>query len=180
MVHEEGATWEPESQQLVLDFAVAELAARAAPFAVAAAEERARSEELDADGWFEIGYDLETVAPIEAATAYRNALALAPEHVEANLNLGRLAHEQGDITAAEMCYRRALAADPACAVAHYNLGCALEDRGDLDGAIDAYRLAIRAEPGYAEAHFNLARIYEGLGRAAEALRHLADYKRLKE
>jgi tetratricopeptide (TPR) repeat protein len=179
IVREEGSTWEPESQQLVLDFSVAELAARAAPFAIRAAEELARTQDLGADGWFDLGYDLETVAPVEAAMAYRRALELDPAHVEANLNLGRLAHEQGDVTAAEMCYRRALAADPQCAVAHYNLGVALQDRHDLDGAIDAYRIVIRIDPNYAEAHYNLARIYEGLDRPAEALRHFAHYRRLR-
>jgi tetratricopeptide (TPR) repeat protein len=179
VVRGEGAAWEPESQQLVIDFAVAELAARAAPYAIRAAEERTRSEELDADGWFETGYDLETVAPVEAAMAYRRALALDAGHVEANLNLGRMAHEEGDITAAEMCYRRALASDPGCAVAYYNLGCALEDRGDAEGAIDAYRRAVRLTPDYREAHFNLARIFERLGQPADALRHLADYRRLE-
>lgn len=179
VVREEGATWEPESQQLVLDFAVAELAAMAAPWAVRAAEERARSEDLDADGWFDLGYDLETVAPIEAAVAYRRALEIDPNHVEANLNLGRLAHEEGDVTAAEMSYRRAIAADSQCAVAHYNLGVALQDRGDHEGAIDAYRFAIRIDPDYAEAHYNLARIYEGIGRAPEALHHFAHYRRLR-
>lgn len=180
VVREDGAAWEPESQQLVLDFAVADLATRAAPFALKAADERARAEELDADGWFEIGYDLEAVAPVEAAMAYRTALEIDPGHVEANLNLGRLAHEEGDLVAAEMCYRRALASDAACVAALYNLGCALEDRGDVEGAIDAYRRAVRLQPSYAEAHFNLARIFEHTGRAAEALRHLADYRRLKE
>jgi tetratricopeptide (TPR) repeat protein len=179
IVREEGATWEPESQQLVLDFAVAELAARAAPYAIRAAEERAKSQDLDADGWFDVGYDLEAVAPVEAALAYRRALELDPTHVEANLNLGRLAHEEGDLTAAEMCYRRALATDPQCTVAHYNLGVALQDRHDIEGAIDAYRIVIRIDPGYAEAHYNLARIFEGLGRTADALRHFTYYRRLR-
>ena len=179
IVREEGATWEPESQQLVLDFSVAELAARAAPYAIRAAEARASAEELDADGWFDLGYELEAVAPVEAAMAYRRALELDGAHVEANLNLGRLAHEEGDLTAAEMCYRRALAADPRCTVAHYNLGVALQDRHDIDGAIDAYRIVIRIDPDYAEAHYNLARIYEGLGREAEALQHFAHYRRLR-
>lgn len=180
VVREAGSTWEPESQQMVLDFSVAELAARAAPYAIAAAEERARNVELDADGWFDLGYDLEAVAPVEAALAYRRALELDSAHVEANLNLGRLAHEEGDIAAAEMCYRRALAADSQCAVAHYNLGVALQDREDLDGAVDAYRFAIRIDPDYAEAHYNLARVYERLDRAADSLRHFAHYRRLRE
>ncbi len=179
IVREAGAVWEPESQQFVLDFEVAELAARAAPYAIRAAEERARTEDLDADGWFDMGYDLEAVAPIEAAMAYRKALELDPGHVEANLNLGRLAHEEGDIAAAEMSYRRAIAADPRCAVAHYNLGVALQDRGDHEGAIDAYRMAIRVEPDYAEAHYNLARIFEALNRAPEALHHFARYRSLR-
>lgn len=179
IVRDAGASWEPESQQMVLDFEVSELAARAAPYAVRAAEEMAKSQSLDADGWFDLGYDLEAVAPVEAAVAYRRALEADPGHVEANLNLGRLAHEEGDVAAAEMCYRRAIAADPQSAVAHYNLGVALQDRGDHEGAVGAYRLAIRHDPDYAEAHYNLARIFEGLGHPDDALHHFSHYRRLR-
>jgi len=34
------------------------------------------------------------------------------------------------------------------------------------------------DPDLADAHFNLARLYESLGRAQHAIRHLGEYRRL--
>jgi tetratricopeptide (TPR) repeat protein len=45
-------------------------------------------------------------------------------------------------------------------------------------AIEAYERALRFEPDTASAHYNLSRLYEKRGPTTEALRHLADYKRL--
>ena len=44
--------------------------------------------------------------------------------------------------------------------------------------IKAYERALRWDPDMASAHYNLSRLYEAQGRSKEALRHLADYKRL--
>jgi tetratricopeptide (TPR) repeat protein len=55
---------------------------------------------------------------------------------------------------------------------------AIEDQGRLDEALLAYARCLRGAPGHADAHFNAARILERLGRRAEALRHLAAYRRL--
>ena len=51
----------------------------------------------------------------------------------------------------------------------------LRGRGE---AIEAYQRALRFEPNTAAAHYNLSRLYEEKGLTKEALRHLADYKRL--
>ena len=60
----------------------------------------------------------------------------------------------------------------------FNLGVALEDLDRVGDAIEAYQRALRFEPDTASAHFNLSRLYEERGLSKEALRHLADYKRL--
>ena len=177
-VRDERTVWEPESRQFQIDFEVSELAERVAPIARRAAEERIRAGDLEADDWYDLGVDLELVAPVEAANAYRRALELAPGHVEAHLNLGRLVHEAGDALAAAEHYRLALKAAPGSAIAAFNLGVALEDLGEEETAIELYSRAIVFDPRHAEAHYNLARLYERAGRSDQALRHLSDYRRL--
>ena len=46
--------------------------------------------------------------------------------------------------------------------------------------IEAYQAALRLDTGLAVAHFNLSRLFEAEGRKADALNHLAAYKRLIE
>ncbi|MBW3660573.1 MAG: tetratricopeptide repeat protein [Gemmatimonadetes bacterium] len=179
LVESPWGTWEVESGQMVIDFAVAELAERAVPFARRRVEETGTGPRvLDADDWYNVGVDLEAVALEEAARAYRMALEVDPDHSPANVNLGRLLHETGDVMTAREHYRRALAADPCNPVAAYNLGVALEDAGDVEGAIGLYRRAVRLDPARADAHFNLARIYEGRGERDKAFRHYLRYQAL--
>jgi len=54
----------------------------------------------------------------------------------------------------------------------------LEDLEKVGEAIEAYERALRFEPDTASAHYNLSRLYEKKGLGKEALRHLADYRRL--
>lgn len=179
IVRDDRTVWEPRSRQFQIDFEVADFAERVAPIARRAAEERIRAGDLDADDWYDLGVDLEVVAPVEAANAYRRSLELDPGHVEAHLNLGRLVHETGDALAAAEHYRRALKASPDSAIAAFNLGVALEDLGEEETAIDLYSRAIRLDPRHAEAHYNLARLYDRAGRSDQALQHLSDYRRLR-
>ena len=46
--------------------------------------------------------------------------------------------------------------------------------------LEAYQAALRLDPDLAVAHFNLSRLFEAEGRRPDALRHLAEYKRLIE
>src|SRR4029077_20639476 len=105
--------WNPESEQTHLDFAVSDLATRAAPIARRTAQAaRAAEGELDADDCYELGLELEAVEPGEARDAYRRALELDAHHADAHVNLGRLLHEQGMIEEAERHYRQALRESP--------------------------------------------------------------------
>jgi tetratricopeptide (TPR) repeat protein len=178
VVRDKGTLWEPETGQVTFDFSVGDLASRVEPFAGRLARERAESEELDADGWYDLAWDLEAVSLSAAAEAYGRALALAPGHFEARVNRGRLLHESGDLAAAEGEYRAALASDPSSPLAAFNLGVALEDQGRLPEAIGAYEHAVHLDAQLAEAHFNLARLREQQGDPRGALRHLSEYRRL--
>ncbi len=177
VVRDGAARWQPETGQVVMDFEVADVARRVAPIVKAAARRRAPSP-LGPEGWYQWGCDLEDGAPAEAKAAYRKALELDPAHGGAHLNLGRLLHEAGELRDAEVHYRAALEDDRHRALAAFNLGVVLEDQGLTDEALFAYARAVEADPELPDAHHNLARLLEQLGRKADALRHLATYRRL--
>ncbi len=174
-----GTAWNPESEQVLLDFEIAELAAQAGPVARRLAREARRSPEpLTAEQWYDLGVDFETAAPGDARDAYARAIALEPRHVAARVNLGRLLQEAGSPAEAAIQYRAVLEAQPRHPTAAFNLGTALEDLGRPADAIAAYRMAIESDDDFADAHFNLARLYERAGKRTAALRHLNAYRRL--
>jgi tetratricopeptide (TPR) repeat protein len=45
-------------------------------------------------------------------------------------------------------------------------------------AIEAYEAALGVNPGFADCHYNLALLCEELGRARQAIRHMAAYRKL--
>jgi tetratricopeptide (TPR) repeat protein len=178
LVRDADSVWEPDSGQLLLDFPVSEVAARVEPIARKAVESASGDGSMDADDWYDLALDLEAVAADRAAEAYRRAIALDEGHAEALLNLGRLLHEDGRLDEALGRYRAAAAADAANAAALYNAGVVLEDLGRPDAAREAYEAALAVDDAMATAHFNLSRLLEREGRQAEALGHLAAYRRL--
>jgi Tetratricopeptide repeat len=132
----------------------------------------------DVDVRFQQALALEEVDPKSAATLYADILRLCPAHPDAHVNLGRLQHAAGRLSAAEAHYRSALAAQPGDGVAAFNLAVALDDQGRSADALAAYHQALAADPALADAHYNLARLHEGRGERVLALRHLKEYRRL--
>jgi tetratricopeptide (TPR) repeat protein len=190
LVRDEDGVWEPDTGQLRIDFGDRDETG-VLPSRKGDGPVRLHGADLDpspaggvadapssADEWYDAGVDLEAVSVDEAIDAYARALEMDPDHSDAHLNLGRLLHEAGCLDEAEAHYRHAVQADPRSARAFYNLGVALEDRDLRPGAVEAYEAALRLDPELAVAHFNLARLFEAEGREAEAISHLADYKRL--
>lgn len=180
LVQEEDSVWDPNSGQLQIDFDGTNVAKQTEPVARRALEAHTNQESMSADDWFNTALDLEAVTSDEAISAYHKALALEADHADAHLNLGRLLHEGGQVQEAESHYRSATDADPESGRAFYNLGVALDDQGLQAGAIEAYQAALRLDEDLAVAHFNLSRLFEAEGRRPDALRHLAEYKRLIE
>jgi tetratricopeptide (TPR) repeat protein len=180
LVQDEDRVWEPDSGQLQIDFAVADIARAAQPIAQRALDARSGDDQMSTDEWYDSALDLEAVSVDQAMDAYRAALALDANFSDAHLNLGRLLHEVGRVEEAEHHYRQAVESDPESARAAYNLGVVLEDRGALKDACHAYLEAVRLDRDLAVAHFNLSRLFEAEGQKQQALSHLAEYKRLVE
>jgi tetratricopeptide (TPR) repeat protein len=163
--------WRADSGQYVLDF---EGDPSSGSLAVIERGETASS----AEEWFERGCDLERGNTDAAREAYERALETEAAHLGAHLNLGRLLHESGRLAEAERVYRQALRVCGDDPLLFYNLGVLLEDMGRKSAAMDAYEKALRADPRLADCHYNLALLCKSLGRPKQALKHMAQYRRL--
>lgn len=175
--------WHVDSGQLLLDFEVqpaargaVELRPVASPPAASQAGPQASSGPLDC---FERGRALEAVDAAAAEAAYRQALAQAPDYLDAYLNLGVLLCDAGRCADAVALYRDALARCPDAALLHFNLAIALEDQQLDDDALAAYERCLQLDPTLADAHFNAARLHELRGRSRQAIRHYSEYRRLQ-
>jgi len=177
VIRQDNQVYNPSSGQIHFDFSVADLAGSVAPLAKQAVKDAEfKTENLSSDDWFDLGIDLEVVSPEDAPAAYLRAIDLDPTHSDAHINLGRLFQEAGEFALAEDRYRRAMRIEPENTLAAFNLGTLLEDMGRIHEAIEIYSQAA----SLADAHYNLSRLYELVGRHAEALQHLKTYKALMD
>jgi tetratricopeptide (TPR) repeat protein len=106
--------------------------------------------------------------PDAAAAAYRKAIRINPQLVEAYNNLGLLLADQRQLDAAIEQYQAALRVDPNDAAAHSNLGMAFAQQKRLPEAIAHFRDAVRTQPDLTTAWFNLGVALAMQGDRAEA------------
>ena len=99
----------------------------------------------------------------QAVDTYRKVLELAPDWIDAHINLGVALYQLSRVEEAREEFAAAVQLDPLSGISRYNLGCVLEEQGHVDEAIDHLRRAARAMPGHADVHFNLALAYEKRG-----------------
>jgi len=92
--------------------------------------------------------------PEAAVAAFRRALELAPDYMQAQHNLGTAWQAMNDLDQAEACFRRALALRESAA-GHYNLGSILKDQGRLSEAVARFRRSLELHPTHAAVHSNL-------------------------
>jgi len=172
VVREGGARWQAESGQYLLAFegdpasGALSVIEPATPAATAG------------DDAFEHALALESTDRDAAIAEYRRAIAADAAHLDAQINLGLLLHEAGRLEEARNVYARALEACGEDAPLLFNLGVLLEDMGRIGEAMDAYRAAVRVDDSFADAHYNLALLCREAGRDQEAIRHMAQYRRL--
>ncbi len=104
----------------------------------------------------------------EAASCYRQALALDAGLAEAWANLGLLLEKEKNWTEAEAHHRRALELAPDSSEIHGNLGNLLARLRRSHEAEREYRRALALKPDSAPAHSNLGVLHADLGQDAEA------------
>jgi protein O-GlcNAc transferase len=135
----------------------------------------ARAESLIAEG-----LKSEQEGRLEAACGhFRAAVAAAPDHAPAHLNLGIGLEVLGDVEAAIRSYEGALGLDPGNAYAGYNLGKALYVRGDLDRSETLLRTALSHKPDFPEALVVLASVFEAKGDGPAAAQFLREALELR-
>jgi tetratricopeptide (TPR) repeat protein len=168
----EGATGgqlEPISGQFLLNFATRELL-----------ENVRMMPDRNADGWFRqaLEFDADPATRKQAIEAYDRVLAVKPSHVDALLNRGTLAFEDGELEAARDYFARGVELEPQNSVARFNLGSTLDDLGLLQEARQHLRLAVRLDPQNPDARYTLATVCDKLGSAEEAREHWLAFLRL--
>jgi tetratricopeptide (TPR) repeat protein len=99
----------------------------------------------------------------QAVENYRRVIELAPDWVEAHINLGVALYQMGRADEARNAFRTAVEIDPMNGISRYNLGCVLEEQGEIDEAISHLRSAAQMIPAHADVHFNLALAYDKSG-----------------
>ncbi len=98
---------------------------------------------------------MERQRPGDAVGAFRQALSLQPDMVDAVVNLGTALLGLGRLDDAVAAYRRAIAMSPDNAMAYGNLGKVLQDLGRMEEAFAAYHQARALRPRNVEVLINL-------------------------
>ena len=163
-----------DSGQLLLDFEVTPVAG-----AVTFLNKTAERSEPTAEHWFTVGCSLEQDDPARAEAAYRDAIRLDPECVDAYVNLGYLLNAAGKHEAAVAAYGAGRKYAPKHALLHFNLAIALEDLRRFDEALGLYETVIELDATFVDAYYNAARLHHQLGQPQQAIRRYSEYRRLQ-
>jgi tetratricopeptide (TPR) repeat protein len=109
-----------------------------------------------------------------ALKSAERAVALDPEHFDAQFTLGRALYGAGDDASASRAFRAAVALRPEDARARFFLATALERAGDDAGALAAYRELATRQPRAPEGHLGVGvlLVKRGGAEADEGVREL--------
>jgi len=117
------------------------------------------------------GVCYKAIGQLDAAVkSFKKALAIKPDYIEVNYNLGLTFQELGQLDDAVKSYEKAVALKPDYAEAHNNLGIALNKLGQLDAAVKSYKQALAIKPDFAEVHSNLGLTLQELGQLGVAVK----------
>ena len=104
----------------------------------------------------------------EAMGEYRAALAIDPNYVFAQVNLGAALDDLKDRKGARVALEKAVRMGPQSKEAWNNLGAVAAEMGDTPRALEALQKATALDGGYVDAWFNLGMTFEQAGKAKDA------------
>jgi tetratricopeptide (TPR) repeat protein len=103
-----------------------------------------------------------------AERAYKKALKINRDFIEAHNNLGNILLDRGRPKEAADSFRRAVKLDPDHPMLLTNLGSALQSLGEIEQAIECFQKVTRQDPNFAGAYNNTGNAFRILGRLNEA------------
>jgi predicted O-linked N-acetylglucosamine transferase (SPINDLY family) len=119
--------------------------------------------------FFEKGSSLQSSGDHKkAVNAFKEAILIQPDFVEAHNNLGLAYLALSDAPKAELSFLEAHKIDPKNSIILNNLGVACRIQVKLDEAISFHKQAIDSNPNYKEAHNNLGAALSSSGKAEQA------------
>jgi Tfp pilus assembly protein PilF len=118
-----------------------------------------------------------------AEAAYKKAIELDPNMVDAYSGLATLYNDQKKFTeaqamSAEAMKRGASGGTSGSADALYNAGVIAWNANDFPKAQEQFAAAVAANPNHAESHFMLGRVYLNLGKLPEAAKEFESYTKI--
>jgi len=110
----------------------------------------------------------------EAVEAFKVALDLEPDHLQANVSMGDAWLAQGDTDEAQPYYVKAGKLRPEYAAALDGLARVAEAQAQEDAAIALFERALASDKGYAPAYTHLGDLYLRAGKLDEAVKLLVE------
>jgi len=95
----------------------------------------------------------------EADNLWKQALAISPRFLEAQMNLADSLQQAGKLEQAEKLYRRIVADHSQVVAAKYLLANLLKSKGNFSEASHLYQQVMAQQPAYTQAHFSYSSIH---------------------
>ena len=131
----------------------------------------------DAASYYEQGLALFKAEKFkEAVNAFKQAIKLKPDYVDAYYRLGETYDELGEFDKVVDAYKQAVRYQPDSALAYEKLAGAYSDRSDYQKASEAYNEAVRLNPKAPDLHYRLGVTYYRRDKKKEAI---AEYQILQ-
>lgn len=126
----------------------------------------------NSNNWFQQGVQHHQAGRLaDAIIAYRQVLALQPDHPQCHYNLAVALQSLEQTDAAIVSYQRAILLNPDFAEAYNNLGNILQLQDRLDEAKQAYTRALEINPNLTQAHFSLGLVLKKKNQLSLAVKH---------
>lgn len=116
----------------------------------------------------------------QAQAEFEAALAVDPHDERAQLSLGKIAEQHGDLKTAYADDSRAVQLSPGDTDALTELAKVLVEMNQMEQARHALERAVQIDPTNYIAHYRLAGLYRQQGKTDEAKQQVADYLKYKQ